>query len=136
VADPRDVAEFDIAHHPERRAHEVYALAHAGAGSLDRALEYVPALETARPDLPLRVALARVLQRRGQPAEGARLLRPAAFDPRVPKNDPALPGAIVRAAELECAAGDCARARETLAAGRRLLPGNAVLEEAARKLRP
>jgi tetratricopeptide (TPR) repeat protein len=44
VQEARTFADFEIAHHPDRRAHEIYATAHAGLGDWEKARAYLAAL--------------------------------------------------------------------------------------------
>ena len=53
VQEPRAFADFEIAHHPERRAHEIYATAHAGLGDWEKARAYLAALQSSANELKL-----------------------------------------------------------------------------------
>ncbi|MGI8782089.1 MAG: tetratricopeptide repeat protein, partial [Acidobacteriota bacterium] len=45
VADPKQFSDFEVEHHPDPRAHELYALAWAGRGDMERARIYLAALQ-------------------------------------------------------------------------------------------
>ena len=44
VQQPRAFADFEVAHHPDRRAHEIYAIAYAALGDWDKVRGYLAAL--------------------------------------------------------------------------------------------
>lgn len=45
VADPKQFSDFEVEYHPDPRAHELYALAWAGRGDMERARTYLAALQ-------------------------------------------------------------------------------------------
>ena len=47
VQQPKSFTDFEIAHHPDRRAHEIYATAYAGLGDWEKARAYLAALSAA-----------------------------------------------------------------------------------------
>jgi tetratricopeptide (TPR) repeat protein len=51
VAQPREVKDFEIAHHPDRRAHEIYAAGYAGLNDWERAKLYLAVLQPTPADL-------------------------------------------------------------------------------------
>ena len=51
VQQPRAFSDFEVAHHPDRRAHEVYAAAHAALNDWEKARAYLAALQGSADDL-------------------------------------------------------------------------------------
>jgi tetratricopeptide (TPR) repeat protein len=51
VPQPREFTDFEVAHHPDRRAHEIYATAHGGLNDWEKARAYLAALQSAADDL-------------------------------------------------------------------------------------
>ncbi len=135
LPDPREIKDYDIAHHPDRKAHELFAAARAGAGDLAEARKYLPALESARPDLQARLQLARVLQREKKWGDGIALLMEVLSSAELDRQQESLPDAFVLLARMQCEAGDCEAGRKTLGRAQQVLPGNKAIEAAAKQLR-
>lgn len=74
--DPQLFKDFDTPHYPDRRAHEIYATAYAGAGDLAKVREYLGALERDGPDVEMRRRIAEILRRENRPAEAEAILKP------------------------------------------------------------
>jgi tetratricopeptide (TPR) repeat protein len=51
IQQPRAFSDFEVAHHPDRRAHEIYASAYAGLGDWEKARAYLAALQSSPNDL-------------------------------------------------------------------------------------
>ena len=49
AADPKTFDDFEVAHHPDTRAHEIYAAAHAGLDDMEAARRYLAALQPSGP---------------------------------------------------------------------------------------
>ncbi len=45
MADPKTFNDFEVAHHPDPRAHEIYAAAYAGLSDAEGMKRYIAALE-------------------------------------------------------------------------------------------
>ncbi len=77
AADPRRFEDFEVAHHPDRRAHEVLAATWAGLGDVEKVRDYLEALEYRGPDLAARLGAARGLEAARQWGPAEALLREA-----------------------------------------------------------
>jgi hypothetical protein len=51
IAEPRTFSDFEVAHHPDRRAQEIYATAYAGLGDWAKANAYLAAIRSSATDL-------------------------------------------------------------------------------------
>ena len=136
VAEPRRFEDFEVAHHPDRRAHELLAAAQAAKGDIDRARQYLPALEVEGADIAARVEIARVLRRRGKWAQAALFLEEALA--RLPTQSPdtaLLEEAFLICADSQCASGMCPSGIETLRRGLSILPKSKKIKADLKKLR-
>jgi tetratricopeptide (TPR) repeat protein len=131
--EPKRIEEFDIEHHPERRAHEIFAAAYAGMGDLAKAREYLAPLESAYRDVVTRRTLAEVLRRERKLDEAALLLTQGLENSRPDTAEETLAAAYILAADILCEAGRCAEGRQLLEAGRARLPESKALREAREK---
>ncbi len=136
VAEPKTIADYNIAHHPDRRAHEIFAAALAGSGKMETAKQYLVALEQDHPDLPARLLVARTLLAVERRDDAASVLKECLRDPKLYDRSAPLAEVYVRLAEIQCGAGDCPAGRRTLEEGQKVLPGDKSIEEALRKTKP
>lgn len=134
VVDPRRFSDFEVAHHPDRGAHEVYAAAYAGMGETTQARQYLAALEAVKPDLEVRMRMARSLRQemKWEPAIG--IIQEVIGDDTLHSDPELFAEAVVLLAEIQCQSGDCAAGRKTLERGLQALPGNQKIREGLRKL--
>jgi tetratricopeptide (TPR) repeat protein len=133
---PRNFSDFEIAHHPDRHAHEAYAAVHAGLGNSQDVAKYLAALETDKPDLAVRMTVARVFRREKSWTQAISILKESLTPEQVAAQKDLAADALVLLADTQCLAGDCAAARDTLKEGLKILPENKPLHEALRKLKP
>jgi tetratricopeptide (TPR) repeat protein/uncharacterized caspase-like protein len=134
ITDPKKFSEFDVAHHPDHRAHELYAAAYAGMGDMVQARQYLPALETTKPDLAARMLVAKTLQREKKWNPAAGILQEVLQNSKLVSEPDSLAEAFVLLAEIQCQAGECGAGRKTLESGLRILPNNPRIKEALGKL--
>jgi tetratricopeptide (TPR) repeat protein len=112
-------SDFEVAFHADRRAHEVYAAAYAGLGDMEKALAYLPALETSR------IFVAQILRQERRWKDIVRLLEPRTASAEL----------YLLLAEAQCQSGDCARGRETVMEGLRLFPKDRPMRQLLKQLR-
>ena len=77
VQSPKVFSDFEVAFHPDRRAHEIFCVAYATAGDLEKTRQYLGAVEVSGPNARIRLAVARALERAGQKAQAAAFLQEA-----------------------------------------------------------
>ena len=133
---PGNFSDFEIAHHPDRQAHEVYAAAYAGQGNLEEVGKYLAALEPGSPDLAVRMSVAGVFRREKNWTQAISLLKESLTPEQVAAQKDLAADALVLLADIQCLAGDCTAARGTLEGGLKVMPENKSLKEALRKLKP
>jgi hypothetical protein len=124
-----------VFHHPDRRAHEAYAAAHAGRGNVGEVRRFLAALEAPNPDLAARLAAAKAFRQENNWSGAIAMLREALTPERLASQKELAPEALVLLADSQCSAGECAAGRETLESGLRLFPDNKAIKEAVRKLK-
>ena len=134
VPEPQEFSDYEIAYHPDRRAHQLYATALAGSGDLTRALEYLPATEGRQPDLTIRLAVAETLQKEQAWSEAVSILEVVLADTSPGFDPELLAEAFVVTAQAQCRSGDCEAGRTTLRRGRTVLPDSERIRTAARQL--
>ena len=132
--DPREFADFEIAYHPDRRVHEIYAAATV-VGDTDGVGIYLEALEGAGPDVGARMLLARTLRNEERPEEAIGFLDDVVAGQDRVRDREQLPGAYVLLAEMQCETGDCAGGIETLESGLQLFPDDEGISDALRRMR-
>ena len=132
--DPREFADFEIAYHPDRRVHEIYAAATV-VRDTDGVGIYLEALEGAGPDVGARMLLARTLRNEGRPEEAIGFLDDVVAGQDRVRDRERLPGAYVLLAEMQCETGDCAGGIETLESGLQLFPDDEGISDALRRMR-
>jgi tetratricopeptide (TPR) repeat protein len=71
---PSSFSDYEVAFHPDRRAHELLVLSAAGMGDIDGVRTFLAAIEEAGPDRELRDRAARYLSMAGRPGEAAELM--------------------------------------------------------------
>ena len=124
--------DFQTAFHADRRAHEIYAAAHAGLGDLDKAMTYLRALESTTPDVGSRVLIAQTLKRRGQWKEVISILIGV---PQQVEQKNLSSELYELLGEAQCRTGDCATGRATLNMGLRLFPKNKPIREVLKRVK-
>jgi len=124
--------DFQTAFHADRRAHEIYAAAHAGLGDLDKAMTYLRALESTTPDVGSRVLIAQTLKRRGQWKEVISILSGV---PQQVEQKNLSSELYELLGEAQCRTGDCATGRATLNMGLRLFPKNKPIREVLKRVK-
>ena len=134
--EPGRFSDFEIAHHPDRHAHEAYAAAHAGLGNSVDVAKYLAALETDKPDLAVRMTVARVFRREKSWTQAISILKESLTPEQVAAQRDLAADALVLLADIQCLAGDRTAARDTLKEGLKMQPENKSLQEALRKLKP
>ncbi|MEE8350205.1 MAG: tetratricopeptide repeat protein [Acidobacteriota bacterium] len=130
VPDPQEFNDYEIAYHPDRRAHQLYATALAGSGDLSRALEYLPAIEGRQPDLKIRLAMAKTLLAEQLWHEAIPILEVVLTDTDSSVDSELLAEAFVVTAQAQCQSGDCEAGRATLERGRAVLPDSERIKSA------
>jgi tetratricopeptide (TPR) repeat protein len=133
VADPKKFSDFEVAHHPDRRAHELYAAAYAGSGDMVKARQYLAALESTGPDLAVRAKIAKTLQQEKNWDRAGEILKEVINDSHLVSQPDQLAGVFLLLAEIQCQSGDCAGGRKTLENGLRVLPNSQRIKEALRR---
>ena len=131
-------SDFEISHHPDRRAHQILALAHAGLGRWQDAAVYLPALETRQPDTDLRFRLAQTLAAAPDWEGVAAVLTPALEHAGIAALAQQQPGRVAEAfvlwATSLCHTGNCPQARQVLDRALEMLPGQDKLMKARQEL--
>lgn len=133
--EPRGFSDFEVLHHPDRRAHAIYCRAHAGLGEPEHTRRYLEGLETSRKDLALRIEAARLLERNELTREAMALLEeaaevsPEAYDARE------LAALFMTMAELHLHRGNRGEAREALRRGLERLPNHEGLRAKLNEIR-
>lgn len=135
VERPRVFSDFEVAHHPDRRAHELLAATASARGEPSAARSWLEALETLRSDLGARTLVAGVFEREGQRETALEFLKEAlaAPSPEVVEQDGYVE-AVLLLSTLQCRGGDCRGAGETLEQARRRVSREPRLEEAWRNI--
>jgi tetratricopeptide (TPR) repeat protein len=133
--EPKQFSDFDVAHHPDRGVHEAYAAAHAGMGNLGEVGKYLMALETAKPNLPARMAVARVFQQEQKWDSAIALLKECLTSADITAYKDLLPEVFILLADIQCQAADCAAGRDTLEAGLKLSPDSKAIKEAMQRMK-
>ncbi len=131
----QEFADFEISHHPDERAHEIYAILRALTGSGEQLAVYLEALEAVGPDIGIRMSVARTLARESRFDAAIPVLETIVLNQETVIADESLPSVYVLLAEMECSSGDCARALETLETGQDLFPDSTVIRDAVGRLR-
>ena len=134
VPEPQEFGDYEIAYHPDRRAHQLYAAALAGSGNLPQALEYLPAAEGRQPDLTIRLAMANTLQEEQMWPEVVSILEVVLADTDANYDPELLAEAFVVTAQAQCQSADCESGRTTLERGRAVLPDSERIRTAVRQL--
>ena len=129
--DPSAFRDFEIAYHPDRRAHEIYSAATV-VGDIDAVDVYLEAIEPAGPDIGARMLMARTLRIEQRPEDAISFLDDVISGQESIRERGELPAAYVLLAEVQCEAGDCAQGVRTLEAGLELFPDDEGLREALR----
>jgi predicted Zn-dependent protease len=132
---PEAFSDFEIAHHPDSRAHQIYAAAHAAKDDLTLAIQYLEAIEPNRPSLPARTLMARALRQEDDDLGAIEALRPAiALLSATDQEDLAVEAAVLYA-ELQCEVTSCENARRTLEGAREFFPDNVLIQKTLKELR-
>lgn len=134
IPDPKDFSDFEVAHHPDRRAHELFIRSFASAGETGKALSYLAAFESRQPDLELRLALAQSLAKLERWNEVRQVLEiglQSASDPRY--SESLLASAYILQARALCQLGSCPDAQKLLDQALERFPRNRALREARRQ---
>ena len=134
VPQPRVFQDFEIAHHPDRRAHRLYAAANAGLGEMERAQLYLPAIENAGPDVETRLLMGRTLQKEQRWSTALSVVENILSNPALISDRPRLGQVFILAAEIRCQSGDCEAGRTILERGREILPDDRQIERAFQRL--
>ena len=134
VVDAEVFADFEISHHPDERAHEIYAILEAVTGTIEEVPTYLETFEGPRPHIGIRMSVAQILRQESMFEDAVPLLEAIVEGP---EQDPttALPSVYVLLADLECSAGDCARALETLESAQELFPASDLIQDAIGRMR-
>ena len=135
AVDPQVFADFEIAHHPDERAHEIYAILIAVAGSSDEVPTYLETFEGRGPNIRIRMSVAEALSRESLFEEAVPVLEPIVSNEGQVLERESLPSVYVLLAALECSAGDCRAALETLEAGQGLFPDSELIRDAIGRIR-
>ncbi len=131
---PEKFEDFEVAHHPDRRAHEILAAAAAVERDLTAAVPFLEAIDAHGLDLRARNLMAETLLRAGRSEAAATLLSAALGQTESVR--PAPEGSIdayLLLARIQCERGDCRAARATLERGLRRIPGNPEIQDAIKK---
>ena len=128
-----DVFDFEIAHHPDRRPHEVYATANAVLEGLDEGRTYLAALEPDEPDIAVRLSMAEALRLEQQWDDAGRVLEEVLSSPSV-SDQPLLVSVFTLLADIKCEGGDCDAARDVLENGTQRFPGAEPIRDALERL--
>ena len=132
--DPSQFTDFEIAYHPDRRAHEIYAAATA-VSDADGVGIYLEALESAGPDVGARMFVARTLRVEDRLADAIGFLDYVVAGQDRVQDRQQLPAAYVLLGEIQCESGDCAAGIQTLEAGLGLFPDDVGIRDAIRRMR-
>ena len=132
--DPSQFADFEIAYHPDRRAHEVYAAARA-VSDADGVGVYLEALEETGPDVGIRMLVARTLRVEDRLGDAIGFLDDVVAGQDRVRERQQLPAAYVLLAEIQCEAGDCGAGIQTLERGLELFPDDEGIRDAIRRMR-
>ena len=132
--DPSQFTDFEIAYHPDRRAHEIYAAATA-VSDADGVGIYLEALEPTGPDVDARMLVARTLRVEDRLADAIGFLDDVVTVQDRVRDREQLPAAYVLLAEIQCESGDCAGGIQTLEAGLGLFPDDEGIRAAIRRMR-
>ncbi len=127
-------ADFEISHHPDERAHEIYAILSAVAGSSEEVPTYLDTFEGRGPNIGIRMSVAETLGQESMFDEAVPVLEPIVLNQEQVIERASLPSVYVLMAEMECSAGDCAAALETLESGRELFPDSELIRDAVERL--
>ena len=125
IADPKEFSDFEIALHPDRRAHSIFAALAAAAGDMTGATAYLSPLESSAVNVEARLLVARTLRQERKWSEAATVLKDAL----------STAPAFVLLGEVQCAAGDCAAGRATIELGLQRFPNDAELRSALGRIR-
>jgi len=136
VTNPQRFSDFDVSHHPDRRAHELFARRFALAGDVGRALAYLAAFEDARPDLGLRLAVGQSLAATDRFDEVRGVLEVGLQGGSgTDESEEMVVGAYLLQSRALCETGDCEAGRRLLEQGIERFPDNRELRDALRQMR-
>lgn len=133
--EPDRFADFEVLHHPDRRAHAIYCRGHAALGEPDQVRRYLEGLETHRKDLALRVEAARLLERHGSSPEAMALLEEAFDVSPEAYDDREVAALFLTAAELHMNRGNRAEAQDAIRRGLERLPSHEGLRARLNEIR-
>ncbi len=132
--EPTKFEDFEVAHHPDVRAHAIFAAAQAGLGDPAAAKRYLESLDIHGVDFLARSLVAETLLRENRLSEAIELLS-GALARLDPSSTPAgLAEALALLGRIQCQAGDCQAGRATVREGLRRFPDNPVLKKALQDL--
>ncbi len=134
AVNPSEFSDSEIAYHPDRRAHEIYAAATV-VRELDAVEVYLEALEPTVPDVGARMLVARTLRGEQRPEDAIDLLDDVIREQAGIRDRRQLPAAYVLLAEIQCESGDCPLGIQTLEAGLGLFPDDEGLRDALQRMR-
>jgi len=135
VAIPSSFAGYEVAQHPDWRAHVIYAASYSGLGDLARAREYLTALAGLPMELPAANIVAEVLRGQQKSNEALALLQES-LSRRAPNaGREATIQAYTLTAEIQAEAGNRSAAKTTLEVARKLVPKDKQIDAARRKLK-
>ncbi len=134
AVDPSGFADFEIAYHPDRRAHEVYAAATV-VSDADGVGIYLEALEPTGPDVGARMLVARTLRVEDRLGDAIGFLDDVVAGQDRVRDRQQLPAAYVLLAEIQCESGDCSAGIQTLEQGLELFPDDEGIRDAIRRMR-
>ena len=134
AVDPEVFTDFEISHHPDERAHEIYAILAAVAGLSEEVPAYFETLEGRGPNIGIRMSVAETLRQESMFEEAVPVLEPIVSNEEQVLVRESLPSVYVLLAELECSAGDCRAALETLESGQGLFPDSELIRDAVERL--
>ena len=135
AVNPQVFTDFEISHHPDERAHEIYAILIAVAGSSDEVPTYLETFEGRGPNIGIRMSVAETLRQESMFSEAVPVLEPIVSNVEQVLDRESLPSVYVLLAELECSAGDCVGALETLETGQALFPDSDLIRDAVGRIR-
>ncbi len=135
VTSPQSFSDFEVAHHPDRRAHELFARRFALGGDVGRALTYLAAFEGTGPDLGLRLALAESLAATERFDDVREVLEVGLqAGAGSGESEDVVVAVYLLQSQALCQTGDCEASRRLLERGIERFPNNRELKEALRQL--
>ncbi len=132
--EPSAFADFDVAQHPDRRIHEVYAAAYAALGDMPKARQYLAALDGTPMELTAVIVLAETLNRHRKWKDAIAILEEQLATPAGTSRQETIQ-AYILIANIQMESGNRAAAKTTLDNARKTLGKDKQFDAARRRLR-